>query len=92
MKRLWKKNVDRITTQFINHPYERAALAVMFGVMAIPYLSRHDSNLADHVLGYCLIFSVIFHIYFLARAIDTLRVEDTVPHADELVGLHLNQK
>ncbi len=37
-------------------------------------------------------FMVIFNIYFLARAVDTLHVEDTVPLPDQLVGLHLNQK
>jgi hypothetical protein len=89
MKRLWTKYVDFVTTQFINHPYQRAALAVIFVLWAALYFNSHH---ADHVLGYFMIFAVIFIIYFLARAVDTLRVEDTVQQPDELVGMHINQK
>ena len=92
MERLRTKLVDRITTQFINHPYPRAAWAVLYGGWAALWFNPHHADLADHVLGYCMIFMVIFHIYFLARAVDTLRVEDTVPQPDDLVGMHLNQK
>jgi hypothetical protein len=92
MKRPSTKVVDRITTGFINQPYLRAAMIVMYGLLAALWFNPHHADLADHILGYCMIFMVIFHIYFLARAVDTLRVEDTVPQPDDLVGMHLNQK
>ena len=92
MKRPSTKYVDRITTGYINQPYLRAAMAAMCGLMASLFLGPHYADLASHILGYCFIFMVIFHIYFLARAIDTLHVEDKVPQPDELVGMHLNQK
>jgi hypothetical protein len=92
MKRLWAKCVDRITTGFINQPYLRAAWAVLYGLWGALYFNRHHTDFADHALGYFMIVMVIFHIYFLARAVDTLRVEDTVPQPDKLVGMHLDQK
>jgi len=92
MKRPSTKCVDRITTGYINQPYLRAAMAAMCGLMASLFLGPHYADLASHILGYCFIFMVIFHLYFLARAIDTLQVEDTVPQPDQLVGMHLDQK
>ena len=92
MKRPSIKLVDRITTHFINHPYQRAATTVIWGLWAVMIFSWHHTSLVDPVLGYCMIIMVIFNIYFLARAVDTLRVEDTVPQPDELVGMHLDQK
>ena len=92
MMRPSAKLVDLITTGFINQPYPRAAMAVMCGLLAPLYLRPHHNDLSYHVLGYCFLFMVIFNIYFLARAVDTLRVEDTVPQPDELVGMHLDQK
>ena len=92
MKQPRTKYVDRITTGFINQPYLRAAMAVMSGLLASLFLGPHYTDLASHILGYCSIFLVMFHLYFLARAVDTLRVEDTVHQPDELVGMHLDQK
>jgi len=92
MKRLWTKYLDRITTIFINQPYMYALLAVMFGLFSRPYLSRHDTDLADPVLGYSMLFMAVFFILFLARAVDKLRDGDSVSRADDLDGLHLKQK
>jgi hypothetical protein len=92
MKQPRTKLVDRITTGFIHQPYPRAAMAVMCGLLASLYLRPHHNDVAYLVLGYCFLFMAGFNIYFLARAVDTLRVEDTVPQPDELVGMHLDQK
>jgi hypothetical protein len=92
MKQPRTKYVDRITTGYINQPYLRAAMAVMSGLLASLFLGPHYTDLASHILGYCFIFLVMFHLYFLARAVDTLHVEDKVPQPDELVGMHLDQK
>ena len=92
MKRPSTKLVDRITTGYINQPYLRAAMTVIYGLWAALFFNPHHADLTDHILGYFFLFMVIFNIYFLARAVDTLHVEDTVRQPDELVGLNLNQK
>jgi len=92
MKQPRTKYVDRITTGFVNQPYLRAAMTVMYGLLATTYLRPHHNDLASHVLGYFFMLMVMFNLYFLARAVDTLRVEDTVPQPDQLVGMHLDQK
>jgi hypothetical protein len=56
MKRLWTKNVDSITTNFINYPYVYAFLAVMLGFLAGVCFPRHDNSLVDNFLRFCLIF------------------------------------
>jgi hypothetical protein len=92
MKRPSTKLVDRITILFINHPYERAVVTVISGLWAVMIFSWHDDVHAEHFAGYFMILFTAVNVYFLARAIDTLRVEDTVPQPDQLVGLHLDQK
>jgi hypothetical protein len=92
MKQPRTKLVDRITAAFINQPYLRAAMTVMFGLLASLYIRPHDADIAYRILGYCFLFMVIFNLYFLARAVDPLHVEDKVPRPDELVGMHLEQK
>jgi hypothetical protein len=89
MKRFWTKYVDRITTGFINQPYPCAAMTVMSGLLAVTW---RDHSLVGYVLRFGFLFMALVHIYFLARAVDTLRVVDTVPQPDDLVGLRLNQK
>ena len=89
MKQPRTKYVDRITTGFINQPYLRAAMIVMCGLLAGTW---RDHSLVGYVLLFGFLFMALVHIYFLARAVDTLRVEDTVPQPDQLVGMHLDQK
>jgi hypothetical protein len=89
MKRFWKKIIDNATNSTIKQPYLKASMGVLFGLMAGTW---RDNSLVGYVLRFGFLFMVFVHIYFLARAVDTLRVEDTVPQPDELVGMRLNQK
>ena len=92
MKRLWKKFIDRMTTSCIKMPYQCAINGVICGLFAAMFFSWRDTDLADRVVGYFMLFMWAVYSYFLARAVDTLRVEDTVPQPDQLVGMHLDQK
>jgi hypothetical protein len=89
MMRLWKKIVHNATSLTIQQPYLSAATVVLFALMAGMW---RDHGLAGYVFRFGFLFMAFVRIYFLARAVDTLRVEDTVPQPDALVGMHLNQK
>jgi hypothetical protein len=92
MKRLWTKNVDSITTNFINYPYVYAFLAVMLGFLAGVCFPRHDNSLVDNFLRFCLIFLAAGNCYFLARTVCRLRDGDSVSQRDDLLGMHLDQE
>jgi hypothetical protein len=89
MKRLWKKIIDNATNGTIKQPYLKAAMAVLFGLMAGTW---RDHSLVGYVLRFGFLFMAFVHIYFLATAVDKLRDGDPVSQRDELVGMHLDQK